>query len=571
MFRQILAQDLKVAVGKLEIWQTPENKVSFHKLDIVLSIPENVDFGEYTTNIALQLAKFDTQKRYQSPRDIANDILEKLGHPSYLERTEVAGVGFINFYIKDRELVNVLSEKIQKGKDNKRILVEYASPNAAKPYHIGHLRNPIIGESLARLLELAGNEVFRANYPSDIGLPVAKVVWGLMQDTEGYKNIKGLSLHEKANYLGKVYALANKAYEEDEEAKKKIEEVNKGIYEGDERFLPVWREVRSLSAAYFDSIFSRLGIEFDATIWESEVGDLGKQVVEDNTGKVFVKDNGAVIFPGEKYGLHNRVFITSAGFPTYEAKEIGITIRESELFPFDLALHVVANEQIDYFKVVILAIEQLDNSWKDKKKHIPYGFVSLSTGKMSSRTGNVVTAEDLIDQVKQAVLPLIHTDDGPSKSQLAEKIAIAAVKFSYLKYSLGSDITFDIQKSVSLQGDSGPYVLYCYARANSVLSKAKSVDFKLNSKNQPLAAEERAILRLLEYFDTYSKQAAVQYQPNVLTDYLLKLAKAFNSFYESQAIIGSSEESFRLALTKKVAEVVQLGLYLLGIEALERM
>ncbi len=422
--------------------------------------------------------------------------------------------------------------------------------------HIGHLRNISIGESISRLLEFQGVEVFRVTYGGDIGPHVAKAIWGVKKLGEDYEKVKKQSLKEKAEFLGKAYVFGAQKYEEDPTAKTEIDEINKKLYQRDPELVPLWEETKKISIAYFDSLYSRLGTEFDAQIWESEVEVEGKKTAEEYLNKVFVRDQGAIIFPGEKYRLHTRVFVTSAGYPTYEAKELGLTLKEESLFPFDYSLHVVANEQTGYFQVVIKASELIEESRTGKKKHLPYGMVNLTTGKMSSRKGGVITADELINQVNQAVKD--------------EKLAIAAIKFWFLKYSLTSDIAFDVEKSVSLQGDSGPYVMYAYTRIRSVLGKASKQGAADNGQLK-LEAEERELLRLIEYFELIAEQAAVNYQPSLMTDYLLNLAKAFNSFYERFPILHSEKESFRLKLTEVVGERLKAGLYLLGIETVEKM
>ncbi len=551
--------------------------------DTVVYIPEDSSFGDYSTNIALQLSKQKHKDSYQKAGDIANKILEKLGHPDYLERIEIAGPGFLNFYLKDDVLISLLTVS-EYGKEvqpesSTRYLVEYAHPNTHKEFHIGHLRTLTTGESIARLLSFTGNEVFRVDYGSDIGLPVAKALWAILKKDDEFQKIKENStLKEKAAYLGKVYVLGNKAYEDNPEAKEEIDKLTKKLYQGDPGLVPLWEETKKWSLGYFESIYIRLGTEFDARINESEISEEGKKTVMENIGKVFVEDQGAIIFPGEKYGLHNRVFINSQGNPTYEAKELGLTFKELSLFPFDYSLHVVDTQQTAFFQVVTKAIELIEQRLKDKKIHIPYGFVSLTTGRMSSRKGNIINAEDLIEEVTRAIMENYPKTTSDLNKQTAEKIAIAATKFFYLKYSLTSDIVFDIQKSISLQGDSGPYVLYVYARINSILNRAKSneaVKTKAGAQNSKIAQilepQERELLRQLEYFELITEKAAKNLQPNELTSYLLNLSKSFNSFYESCPILVSDKKVFRLELIKKTAEVIKLGLYLLGIETVERM
>lgn len=589
MFKKLIEEELRRVVRELGFLKPT---------DTLLSIPEKSEFGEYTSNIPLQLANQESKKSYQSPKEIASDILEKFGHPHYLERIEIAGPGFLNFFLNDKALLSVIlnnsggsadfSSKAQsdknKGQVPKRILVEFAHPNTHKAFHIGHLRNVTIGESICRLLECQGNIVFRVTYGGDIGPHVAKALWGVIKLNAEFEKVRSKSLREKAEFLGRVYAEGSLQYEESPQTKQEIDEINQKLYGQEEELKKLWHETKEWSIAYFETIYIRVGTKFDAEIWESEIHEEGVSIVRENLDRVFQKDQGAIIFPGEKYGLHNRVFITSKGYPTYEAKELGLTRKEQALFPYDLSLHVVANEQQSFFDVTTKALELIDPNFVGKKNHLSYGMVNLSTGKMSSRKGGVITADSLIEEVKHTIAKYYPESAKNADPTHLDKIAIGAIKFYYLKYSLVSDIAFDIEQSVSLQGDSGPYLQYTYARINSLLNRAIprqawdkkkqgliELDQKKIAQSLSLAEEEREVLRQLEFFETFIKQATDKLEPNIVCSYLLTLARSFNLFYEKFPVIGSEKQNFRVALTLRVGETIKLGLYLLGIETVEKM
>lgn len=557
--------------------------------DIFLSISEKSRFGDYSSNIAMQLSKQKHKNVYQSPLEIANAITHNLGHPDFLERVEVAGAGFINFFIKDEELIRLATEEddpdaLVDPKEPKRIIVEYCDPNTHKMLHIGHLLPLTLGESLARLLEYQGHEVFRSNYGSDIGLTVAKCLWGIEKQGQEFEETRSRSLREKVLFLGKIYAFAHSEYEKSLETKEEIDQITNKIYQRDPGVIPLWEETKDWSLNYFEIIYSVFGTLFDRRINESEVDRLGKQIVLENIGKVFVEDEGAVIFPGEKYGLHNRVFINSKGNPTYEGKEVGLAEKYQEIFPADELRLFSDKAQDDYFKVVIAANEMVFPQMKGKIRHYSFGSIGLTTGKMSSRRGNVVIAQDLIDTVKQKIKQI-----SPALDELSiVKLAVGAIKFAFLKYSVSSDIVYNVEESVSIHGDTGPYVLYVYARIMSMLKKAglknqrpafaqTSSRLRMASKasagrqGYEVELEEREILRYLEYFEFIVRKATDNFQPNEITKYLLNLTKAFNLFYEKMPVLGSKHESFRLMLSKKVAENIKLGLYLLGIETVDKM
>ncbi len=537
--------------------------------DIVLSIPKNSSFGDYSTNLPLQLAKLKTDNSKQNPKEIANNILEKFGLPDFLEKAEVAGSGFINFFISDKELLKNFADLdiLKKADKEKKILVEYGHVNPLKEIHIGHLRTFILGESICRALESLGHEVFRGNYQGDIGLHIAKAIWGInklgLPTTE-------LSLKDKANFLGRAYAEGNSSYEVDLEAKKEIDQINISLYQKNPQYKEVYALARNWSLAYFEPIYELLGIKYDRFFFESEVFEEGKKVVLENLGKVFEENAGAVIFPGEKYGLHNRVFITQAGNPTYEGKEMGLAQLEYDTFNYADSIHVVASEQEGYFQVVFKAIEMVFPYLKGKKYHLSYGVVDLKEGKMSSRTGNVVTINDLAAVVSEKVREVMKNSRLGIDQEVVSKVALGAIKFSYLKFSPVPNIVFDLEQSVSLEGDSGPYVQYTYARIQSVLRKSQK-ELMGNISEVDLVKQERNLLRQLFYFQGIIEEVAKTYHPNLLAVYLLDLARLYNLFYQECRIIDSEKEEFRLKLSSEVGKILKKGLYLLGIEAPERM
>lgn len=559
MLKKIIADDLKKAV----------EQAGYPAGDIVLSISKNPIHGDYTTNVALQLAKQQVANSHQSADEIANKILQKFGKPDYLQKVEIAGNGFINFFISDKNLIDNADglDVLQKGERSQNILVEYGHVNPLKEIHIGHIRTFTLGESICRILDSLGNQVFRANYQGDIGLHIAKAIWGVrllgLPATE-------LNLEEKAKFLGSAYAKGNTSYDEDPGIKKEIDEINVALYKKDPKLKEIYDLTRNWSLEYFEPIYKLLGVKYDRYFFESEVFENGKQIVMDNIGKVFEESDGAVIFPGEKYGLHNRVFITSAGNPTYEGKEIGLAQLEYDTFNYDKAIHVVASEQDGYFQVVIKAIDEIFPYLKGKKHHLSYGIVDLKEGKMSSRTGNVITANDLYHIVSEKVREVMKQTNLEIDQETVRKVALGAIKFAYLKFSPNPNIVFDLEQSVSLDGDSGPYVQYTYARIQSILRKTEK-DMDKDYVGINLEKQERALLRQLLYFQETIEEIAINYHPNLLALYLIDLARAYNLFYQECRVIGSEKESFRLKLSSEVAKVLSKGLNLLGIEAPEKM
>jgi len=300
------------------------------------------------------------------------------------------------------------------------------------------------------------------------------------------------------------------------------------------------------------------------------MADEGKQIVLQNIGKVFQKSEGAVIFDGEPFSLHKRVFITKDGYPTYEGKDMALAKHQHADFPFDKIIHVVANEQADYFKVVFKALEALDPKFGKSQEHLSMGMVRLIGMKMSSRTGVLVTVDDLLDQVKDKVKEqMVDSDLTKSQfSEVAEAVTLGAVKYAFLKVNPEAELAFDIKKSVDIHGNSGPYLQYTYARTQSVLKKAT---LKPAVEATTPNSEESMLLRHLSQFLEIITAASKNYSPHTLCTYLYGLAQAFNTFYNKHQIINSDSQAFRLALTATTAQVLSHGLHLLGIAAPEKM
>ncbi|OGG47328.1 arginine--tRNA ligase [Candidatus Kaiserbacteria bacterium RIFCSPHIGHO2_01_FULL_49_13] len=529
--------------------------------EVHLEHPSEKEHGDYATNLALVLAK----ERKENPRAVAEQIvaaLQKSKH-EHIDRIEIAGPGFINFYLSRKffteSIVTILAQGDDWGRNTenagKKIMVEYTDPNPFKEFHIGHLMPNVIGESLSRLIEFSGAEVKRANYQGDVGLHVAKAIWGKQKYPE--------------KSWGEAYALGATEYDSNETAKKEMHALNKTIYEQtDAKVNALYDAGRKESLENFEKLYRVLGTSFDFYFFESETAPIGKKIIEENLAKgIFEKSDGAVIFRGEQDGLHTRVFLNSEGLPTYEAKEIGLAFLKEERYPTDISISVTGNEIVEYFKVVLSALRRIDVKLAGKIVHIPHGMLRLPSGKMSSRTGDVVTAESLIDEVSKKVEEKTGERVAGKGQETIESIAIGAIKYPILKQGTGSDIIFDFEKSVSFEGDSGPYLQYAATRAHSILEKAGSAG---NVKHVPKKVTE--IERLLYRFPEIVERATREYEPHYVATFLTELAGAFNSWYAKEKIIDDTpESSYKLALTKAFYQTMKNGLWLLGIKTPERM
>ena len=451
---------------------------------------------------------------------------------------------------------------------NKKIMVEFAHPNTHKLFHIGHLRNISIGESLVRILETTGNNIVRSNYQGDVGLHIAKCLWFIKHNEKQYEKLKKRSINLKIAFLGEAYSKGQAAYDEDEYAKKEIIEINRMIYDQDPKIMPLWNETRKWSLKYFENVYQRVDTEFNHYFFESQFYKRGIEICRDAEKKGILKiSKGALIFDGKPYRLDIRVFINSEGFPTYEGKELALAEKEfSEFGELDKCIHVVTPEQKSFFQVTFKVEELLDTKkYKNRQYHLAYEWVRLKGGKMSSRMGNVIEGPWLIDKVKEKILQKYKCDE-----ETAEIIAVAAVKYSFLKNDVFAQIAFDLNESVSMDGNSGPYLLYSYVRTQGILKKANTpTSFSAPKLNE----EEKSLLNAINQYEEIVYKAAHEFAPNLIANYLFDLAQKFNLFYQKHQIIKTEKGSknFRLTLTKAVGEVIKNGLYLLGIKTVEKM
>lgn len=564
MIKKKILENLKIALKKIGI----EEK------SLELESPTNPKFGDYSTSIALKLSK----QLKKNPNVLAEEIKNNLPKTNLINKIEVLKPGFINFWLSEEYLLKEM-QKLSMGNfefasfhlgKNKKIMVEFAHPNTHKLFHIGHLRNIATGESMVRILETVGNKVIRTNYQGDVGLHIAKCLYKIKDERYKIKELK--TLKEKIDFIGKMYTEGTRAYEEDEKAKKEIIETNRMIYESNPKIMPLWEETRQWSLDYFNAIYKRVHSHFDRFYFESELPERGIEIAKDALKKgILKKSEGATVFDGKQYGLDTRVFINSLGFPTYEGKELALAEKEfSEFGEIDKCIHVVTPEQTSFFKVTFKVEELLDEKkYKDRQFHLVYEWVKLKEGKMSSREGNVVEAGWLIDEVKKKIIELFKCDE-----DVAEILAIASVKYSFLKNGVSNPIAFDFNESISLEGNSGPYLLYTYVRCQSILKKSNNYDFKDDrTKSRNLEIEELNLLRTFHQFTEVVEKSTQNFALNYIATYLFELAQQFNLFYQKYPVLKAEKDikNFRLVLTQATGEILKKGLDLLGIKTVEKM
>jgi arginyl-tRNA synthetase len=536
--------------------------------EVTFEHPATIAHGDYATNVALVLAK----KEGKNPRELAEKIVQAFVKPDAVLKVEVAGPGFINIFLSRTFFRQSIQEVLEQGRKwgandsckGKHVMVEYTQPNPFKPFHIGHLMSNTIGESISRLYEFAEAEVRRANYQGDVGLHVAKALWGLRKLGGDPVNIEDIA---------QAYVAGNKAYEDEEAAKKEIVSFNAMVYENAKEIAEAYATGRRVSLEHFEELYRILGTKFDYYFFESESTLPGRALVKEGlaTG-VFEESEGAVVFKGEQYGLHTRVFLNQQGLTTYEAKDLGLAQLKAGKWDFDISITTTAVEQEEYFKVIFKALSLLRPELAPKLMHVSHGMMSLTGEKMSSRKGNVITGESLIHDMLELAKDKVkeRNFDDTEKEEIAHAVAVAAIKFSVLKQKAGKNITFNPEQALSFEGDSGPYLQYAHTRALSILEKAKGVGL---SASAVLAPQETTLLEKLLYrFPEVVAHALDEHEPHYITTYLIELSSAWNSWYASEKVIDNSPTApYKLAIAQAFAHTMENGLWLLGIQAPSRM
>jgi arginyl-tRNA synthetase len=535
------------------------------EVEIELTRPDE-QFGDYATNVALQLSK----QLSKNPREIAESIAGELRNNELLARVEIAGPGFINITLTDSALLDLAHEPLGQGLKGQEIVAEYSDPNPFKVLHAGHLYTSVVGDAIANILEQAGASVHRVNFGGDVGLHVGKTLWAMLKSLGGEKpeKLNDIDVSKRPEWMAECYVEGTNAYEDNEAAKAEIIVLNKRVYQihadndKDSPLAQIYWTTREWSYAYFDEFYERIGSKFEKYYPESQTAPVGLETVKQHIGKVFEESDGAVVFRGDDHGLHTRVFINSEGLPTYEAKDVGLIMLKKQDYNFDRSVIITGNEQAQYMVVVLKAIEQFEPELAKATTHLTHGIVKLAGGvKMSSRKGNILRAVDVLDAAAQANKETTGQDN--------EEAVLAAVKYAFLKQRLGADIIYDPKESVSILGNSGPYLQYAHARARSILRKGKVQSEKPKVIN--LESDERNLLRKISEYNEVVERATTELLPSNICTYLYELAQEFNRFYEHNRVIDDPRQAVRLELVKSYAETLKFGLQLLGVPAPDHM
>lgn len=526
-------------------------------------------FGDFACNAAMVYAKH----LGRSPRDLADELAKKIAGIDGVAGVDVAGPGFLNITMSDQSIAESAKKAPTlkpKTYENQIVVTEFSDPNPFKVLHVGHLYTSVVGDAITNLIAAAGGQVHRVNFGGDVGRHVGQTMWAIINDLGGEnpEKLDEIAKDQRSEWMAACYVKGTQAYEDDAGAKQRIIELNKAVYriheeaDHESALARIYWTCRTWSYEYFEAFYRRIGTKFEKYYPESETAPIGLKTVREQLKKgIFKESKGAVVFEGEPYGLHTRVFITSEGLPTYEAKDVGLLMTKWRDYHFDRSVVITGNDITEYMKVVLKSVELFATDLAERSLHIPHGNVKLAGGmKMSSRRGNFLRAGDVLDLAAEANKAANGHDD--------EKVVLGAVKYAFLKQRIGADLIYLPEESVSLEGNSGPYLQYAHARARSILAKAEKRGVVEITQLQP--GERLLAKKIGEYTDVLAR-AVDELMPHHICVYMYELAQVFNRFYENYRVVGDVREAERTQLVGSYADVLADGLSLMGIAAPNRL
>ncbi len=567
-------KNFKQIISK-QIAKTTE--INEKELESYIETPKDNKNGDY----AFPCFKLAKELR-KAPPVIANEIKEKIESVEEIEKVEVAG-GYLNFFINKtilaKEVLEEISKTEQYGKSEigkeKNIVIDYSAPNIAKPFHIGHLRSTVIGGALYNIYKYLGYTVTGVNHLGDYGTQFGKLIEGYKMWGKEY-NIE----EDPINELTKIYIRINEACKNDEQILENCRNNFKKLEDGDPYCVEIWKKFRELSLQEFQKVYDLLGSKFDSWNGESFYSDKMPEVIEilEKTGKL-VESQGAKIIDLEDKGINTPCIIEkSNGSTTYATRDLAAILYRARTYDFDKALYVTSYEQVLHFKQVfeVAKLLGLDEKYTNGLEHVSFGMVLLPEGKMSTREGNIIKLEELLNEAISRAKEIIEqkNPDLENKEEVAKKVGIGAVIFNDMSASRIKDEVFDWNTILNFQGETGPYVQYTYVRTKSVLEKAGYLPKIEGIKTNNLSDEySLAILKLIYNFEDVLIQVTDKNEPSILARYLIDLAKAYSSFYNENKIIVEDKEvqNARVYLTYAVSQVLKQGANLLGIQMPEKM
>ena len=566
-FKNIIAKEISKIVNIQE-----------KELETYIEVPKDSSNGDYAFP-CFRLAK----ELKKAPPIIAEDIKEKLKiEGETIEKVEVVG-GYLNFYINQKlltkEVLTEISKKEEYGKSDigkgKNIVIDYSAPNIAKPFHIGHLRSTVIGGALYNIYKYLGYNTIGINHLGDYGTQFGKLIEGYKLWGEEY-NIE----EDPINELTKIYIRINQLCKEDEKVLEQCRMNFKLLEDGEPYCKEIWEKFRELSLKEFQRVYDLLGSKFDSWNGEAFYSDKMPEVIQilDKTGKL-VESEGAKIIDLEDKGINTPCIIQkSNGSTTYATRDLAAILYRARNYDFDKALYVVSYEQTLHFKQVfeVAKLLGLDEKYTNGLKHVPFGMVALPTGKMSTREGNIVKLEELLNEAISRAKDIIEekNPDLEDKEDVAKKVGVGAVIFNDLSNSRIKDEIFDWNQILNFQGETGPYIQYTYVRTKSVLEKAGYIPQIEEIKFDKLGDESsKNIINLIYNFENILEQVTQKEEPSILSRYLIDVAKSFSNFYNDNKILVEDKDTqnARVYLTYSVGKVLKIGAKLLGIDMPNKM
>ncbi len=542
---------------------------------VVLEHPAEIVHGDYSTNVALTQAK----KAGVNPKVLAEKIVAHIEKqkPSQISKVEIAGPGFINFFLSRdffaQSIKDIIETKDTFGsgrKNNKKVVVEYSSPNIAKPFTIGHLRSTIIGDSISNILTFLGYDVIRDNHLGDWGTQFGKMTvafekWGSLEELRNAEH--------KMKYLVDLYVRFHDEAEKNPALEDEARARFTALEQGEEKAVLVYNEMIKYSLEYFQTIYKRLNVSsFDTALGESFFGPFIPAVMAELEAKSLVEESeGAQVVFFEKNAQGKEKYPPALikkkdGSTLYATRDLATDKYRIDTYGKDVTIvNEVGMEQSLYFKQLFEIERMLGWVVPGQRVHVAHGLYRFSDGKMSTRKGNVIWLEDILNEV------IKRAEEHNADKAVAEAVGVGALKFNDLKRESSQDIVFDWDEMLNLKGDSGPYVQYVHARTCSLLNKAKEASVVAAFSNVPETIFD--IERFLYRFPEVVARAGALYSPNILALYLLEIASRFNSFYAQGQIVSTDESSssYKVAITEACKEVLRIGLTLLGIKTPEKM
>ena len=543
-----------------------------------IEIPSNKDMGDYSLP-CFKLAK----ELKKAPQIIANEIKEKINiDEEVIEKVQVVN-GYLNFFINSKAIINTVFEEIEAKKEQfgsstigngKNIVIDYSSPNIAKPFHIGHLRSTVIGGALYKIYKFLGYNVTGINHLGDYGTQFGKLIEGYKRWGKEY-NIEENPIDE----LTKIYVRINNLCKEDECVLEECRNNFKKLEDGDEYCTKLWEKFRSLSLKEFQKVYDLLDVNFDSLNGEAFYSDKMGEVVNllEKSGKL-VESEGARVINLEEKQMPPCLIEKTNGSTTYATRDLAAILYRARTYDFDKAKYVPSYEQILHFKQVfeVAKLLGLDEKYTNNLVHVPFGMVMLKTGKMSTREGNIIKLEELLNEAISRASKIIEekNPDLENKDEVAKRVGIGAVIFNDLYNSRIKDEIFDWDTMLNFNGETGPYLQYMYVRTNSVLSKAEKVE-KISNIDTSVLEDESSInlIKEIYFFGDIIKQAAIKDEPYIISRYLINNAKLFSTFYNENKIIIEDKKvkNARVYVTYCTNLVLKIGAKLLGIKMPEKM